>query len=273
MGSTAARPTTVGDDVYGHLEPLLRRFACRPPDDPRKAVERDQLAREFLPVARNIARRYAGRGESREDLEQVAAVGLLAALDRFDPERGPHFLGFAVPTITGEIQRHFRDRTWPLRVSRRLKDVQPALRRAVEVLSGRLHRAPRPSEIAAHLGMPLEEVLEALAAHDVYSTEALDAPVGEGMSRLEVLGGPDPELDAIEHRDALRAALDELPSRERAIIVQRFFGHRTQSQIGADLGISQMHVSRLLSATLARLRERLAETPDALMVPLPRQTA
>ena len=247
--------------MYSHLEPLLRRFACRPPGDPHRTVERDQLAREFLPVARNIARRYAGRGESREDLEQVAAVGLLAALDRFDPALGPHFLGFAVPTITGEIQRHFRDRTWPLRVSRRLKDVQPTLRRAVEVLSGRLHRAPRPSEIAAHLGMPLEDVLDALAAHDAYSTEPLDAPVGEGLSRLEVLGAPDPEFDVVEHRGALRAALDALPPRERSIIVQRFFGHRTQSQIGADLGISQMHVSRLLSATLVRLRERLAETP------------
>lgn len=259
MPQTATRPTSSQHCSYDHLEPLLARFAALHPDDPRRHTERDQLVTGFLPVARNIARRYAGRGEAREDLEQVAALGLMAALERFDPTRGAHFLSFAVPTITGEIQRHFRDRTWPLRVSRRLKDAQQPIRRAVEELSAQLLRAPRPSEIATFLEMPLEDVLDALAAHDLYTTDSLDTPAGtDGLPRTELLGDPDPELDVIEHREALRTALDELPHRERTIVVLRFFGNQTQSQIGEVLGISQMHVSRLLTATLATLRERMA---------------
>lgn len=251
----APAPAPSGEGPYGHLTPLLLEFAGAEAGDPRRRALRDELIMGYLPVVQHIARRYRGRGESVDDLEQAGVIGLVQALQRFDPVRGTDFLGYLVPTVTGEVRRHFRDRTWSMRVPRRLKDLQHTVRQAVEDLSARLRRAPRPSEIAAHVGLPVEDVIDALQAHSAHSPDSLDAVTGDATSPLVTrLGRLDEGLDAIEHRDALRAALDDLPERERTIIVLRFFEDLTQTQIAHEVGVSQMHVSRLLSRTLATLR-------------------
>ncbi|HEY0639974.1 MAG TPA: SigB/SigF/SigG family RNA polymerase sigma factor [Pseudonocardiaceae bacterium] len=227
----------------------------------RRAELRETLLREYLDVAHNIARRYARRGEPLADLEQVATIGLLQALDRFDPERGTDFLSFAVPTITGEVRRHFRDHGWATRVPRRLKELHLALAAAMGELSQRLGRAPTARELAAHLSLSLDEVAEGLAAAQGYRSRSLDGMTDDEHSAapesLGALGQLDPDLEQLEDREALSQLLAELPPRERTIIVLRFFGNQSQTQIATALGISQMHVSRLLSRTLATLRDKL----------------
>jgi RNA polymerase sigma-B factor len=246
------------DTPYGHLTPLLAEFAMLAPDEPRRAQLREELVAGYLPIVQHIARRYAGRGEPVSDLEQVGAIGLINALERFEPQRGIDFLGYAVPTITGEMRRHFRDRTWSMRVPRRLKDLQSPIRQTVAGLSGTLGRAPRPSEIATHLGIDRNEVIEALNAQQAYSSDSLDALVGGTDVALgDLLGRVDASLETAEYRETLRKALAELPDRERSILILRFFGDLTQTQIADQIGISQMHVSRLLTQTLAMLRARL----------------
>jgi RNA polymerase sigma-B factor len=243
---------------YGHLVPLLALFAMLGEEDPRRRELRDVLVAGYLPVVQHIARRYAGRGEPTADLEQVGAVGLLGALERFDPDRGTSFLSFAVPTITGEIRRYFRDHGWSMRMPRRLKELQGPVRDAVASLSGALGRAPRPSEIAAHLDVAVEDIVDALGAAQVYTADSLDALVGDSEVAVgDLLGRVDTAMETAQYRQGLRAALAELPERERTIIVLRFFEDMTQTQIAAQMGISQMHVSRLLSRTLTTLRARL----------------
>jgi RNA polymerase sigma-B factor len=214
----------------------------------------------YLPVAQHIARRFAGRGEPVDDLEQAGTVGLLNAVDRFEPNRGVDFLSYAVPTITGEIRRHFRDRTWSMRVPRRLKDLQSAINSAIGPLSQELGRAPRPSEIAMRIGIPPAEVVEGLDAQQAYRSTSLDELVaGADTTLTDTLGSADAELEKVEYREALAPLLEELPERERTILLLRFFGNLTQTQIADRVGISQMHVSRLLSQTLAQMRRRITE--------------
>ncbi|MEQ3551388.1 SigB/SigF/SigG family RNA polymerase sigma factor [Pseudonocardia nematodicida] len=247
-------------DEYAHLDAPLRDFAATDPDDPERARLRDELAAGFAPVVRHIAGRYRHRGEPVDDLEQVGAIGLLNALDRYDPAHGIPFLAYAVPTITGEVRRYFRDRTWSMRVPRRLKDIQSRMTRAQEELSSRLGRAPRVSELAEHLGITRDEVIEGLQAQESYRSDSLDQMVGESDSTLgEIVGGIDAGLDAVEARESLRPALRRLPERERTILMLRFFGNQTQTQIATQVGLSQMHVSRLLTRTLGALREDLAD--------------
>jgi RNA polymerase sigma-B factor len=254
---------TAQDSGYDHLAPLFKEFAELPPDHPRRQQLRDELVTGHLPVALHIARRFAHRGEPQEDLEQVATVGLINAVDRFEPDRGTDFLSYAVPTITGEVRRHFRDQAWSMRVPRRLKDLHVSIGAAVSVLSQRLGRAPRPSEIAAHLQCSTEEVLEGLEAAGAYRSTSLDEVLTDddatGHTPGDVLGELDNELDQVEYREAVRPLLASLPERERTILLLRFFGNMTQTQIAERIGISQMHVSRLLSQTLAMLRDRLSE--------------
>jgi RNA polymerase sigma-B factor len=248
------------DSDYAHLTPLFVEFAGMPPDHPDRAKLRDKLVTGYLPVVQHIARRFAGRGEPVDDLEQAGTVGLLNAVDRFEPDRGIDFLSYAVPTITGEVRRHFRDRTWSMRVPRRLKDVQSSINGAVGPLSQQLGRAPRPSEIAAHLGIATEEVVEGLDAQQAYRSSSLDELVsGADTTLTETLGTADAELEKVEYRQTLAPLLDELPERERTILVLRFFGNMTQTQIADRVGISQMHVSRLLAQTVAGLRRRMNE--------------
>jgi RNA polymerase sigma-B factor len=248
------------DSDYAHLAPLFAEFASLPPDDPGRVALRGKLVTGYLPVAQHIARRFAGRGEPVDDLEQAGTVGLLNAVDRFEPDRGIDFLSYAVPTITGEIRRHFRDRTWSMRVPRRLKDLQGAINGAIGPLSQELGRAPRPSEIAARLGIPTEEVVEGLDAQQAYRSTSLDELVaGADTTLTDTIGSADAELEKVEYRETLAPLLDELPERERTILLLRFFGNLTQTQIADHVGISQMHVSRLLSQTVAQLRRRMTD--------------
>jgi RNA polymerase sigma-B factor len=248
------------DSDYAHLAPLFQEFATLPPDDPRRAPLRAKLVTGYLPVVQHIARRFAGRGEPVDDLEQAGTVGLLNAVDRFEPDRGIDFLSYAVPTITGEIRRHFRDRTWSMRVPRRLKDLQSSINGAVGPLSQELGRAPRPSEVANRLGIPTEDVVEGIDAQQAYRSTSLDELVaGADTTLTDTLGSVDAELDKVEYRETLAPLLDELPERERTILLLRFFGNLTQTQIAERVGISQMHVSRLLAEALGYLRERLLE--------------
>jgi RNA polymerase sigma-B factor len=249
-----------GDEPYAHLRPTLVRYAELPPSHPERAVLRKELITGYLPVAQHLATRYRDRGVPIEDLNQVAAVGLINAVDRFDPARGGAFLAFAIPTIQGEIRRYFRDRTWSMRVPRGLKETHFRITQAAAPLTQQLGRAPRPSELAAHLGLSREEVLESLNAGAAYQAGSLDrrlegADAGESLGAT--LGRFDPELERVEIHESLRPMLAALPARERAILVMRFFGNQTQSQIATRTGLSQMHISRLLSQSLAQLRARL----------------
>lgn len=251
-------PEASRDSEYAHLEPLFAELAALPPDHPDRAALRSRLVTGHLPVVRHIARRFSGRGEPADDLEQAGTIGLLGAVDRFDPAHGSDFLSYAVPTITGEIRRHFRDRTWAMRVPRRLKDLQSTISGAVGPLSQELGRAPRPSEIAARLDLSADEVLEGLDAQQAYRNTSLDELVAGGETPLaDTLGAADAELDNVEYRETLAPLLDELAPRERTILVLRFFGNMTQTQIADRVGVSQMHVSRLLAQTLRQLREKL----------------
>ncbi|MCW0213146.1 MAG: SigB/SigF/SigG family RNA polymerase sigma factor [Pseudonocardia sp.] len=251
---------TASDPEYGHLSPLLEEYAGLAPDDPRREPLRDQLVTGFLPIAQHIARRFNHRGEPLDDLVQVATVGLINAVDRFSPEKGSDFFSFAVPTISGEVRRHFRDQGWSMRVPRRLKDMHVSINGVVSELSQGLGRAPKPSEIAERLGVPVAEVLEGLEASEAYRSSSLDEMLSSehGSATVgELVGQADAELDRVDFRQALRPVLGELPERERTIVMLRFFGNMTQTQIAEQVGISQMHVSRLLAQTLDRLRSRL----------------
>ncbi|MFR9803983.1 SigB/SigF/SigG family RNA polymerase sigma factor [Pseudonocardia sp. RS010] len=251
---------SAADSEYGHLTPLLVEYAGLEKDDPGREKLRDRLVTGFLPIAQHIARRFAHRGEPLDDLVQVATVGLINAVDRYSPEKGTDFFSFAVPTISGEVRRHFRDQGWSMRVPRRLKDMHVSINGAVSELSQRLGRAPRPSEIAELLGVPVAEVLEGLEASEAYRSSSLDEMLSseQGSATVgELVGAADAELDRVDHRQALRPVLGELAERERTIVMLRFFGNMTQTQIAEQVGISQMHVSRLLAQTLDRLRSRL----------------
>jgi RNA polymerase sigma-B factor len=212
-----------------------------------------------------LARRHARQvPASAQELTQVGTVALIMAVDRWDPElaRG-EFLGYLIPCVRGEMLRWFRDRTWSMRVPRRLKDLSVAIGRVGGPLAQELGRSPRPSELAARLGVGVEEVIEALDAQANHYAGALDAVDAQtGIPFIERLGGLDGELGQVEYRHTLRPLLDALPERERMIVMLRFFGEMTQTQIAERLGISQMHVSRLLSRTLKQLRAQLADVID-----------
>jgi RNA polymerase sigma-B factor len=244
---------------YDHLEPLLAAYATTAAfDDASRVRMRGRLVAGYLPVARNIARRYARRGEPLEDLQQVAYVGLLQAIERYQPECGRCFLAFAIPTITGEIRRHFRDKTWAMRVPRRLKDLNLTINAVLVELSQSLGRTPRPSDIAARLNLPIDDVLEALQAAQSYRADSLDqklSAASDTTSMADLLGATDGAFDQFTDSHALAPYLAALPDREYRILIMRFFEDMTQSQIAARLNISQMHVSRLLSSTLAHLRD------------------
>ena len=263
MLATAADAAERTENEYAHLAELFVERARLPQGDPRREVLRSRLITGYLPVAHNIAHRFLHRGDTLDDLEQVATVGLIGAVDRFEPDRGVDFLSFAVPTITGEVRRHFRDRTRTIRIPRRIIQQQAGLYEAANELTQRLGRSPRPSELAERLGISREEVIEILQAHLTASPSSLDAQPPEderpGRTLVTALGDIDPGLGLIEDRMAVVPLLAQLPDRERRILQLRFFHDMTQTEIAALTGISQMHVSRLLSRTLGTLRSRLKE--------------
>jgi RNA polymerase sigma-B factor len=239
---------------------LFIQLAELPEDDPTRARLRDELVELHLPLVEYLARRFRNRGELLDDLVQVATIGLIKSVDRFDLERGVEFSTYATPTIVGEIKRHFRDKGWAIRVPRRLQELKLSLTKATSELSQKNGRAPTVSELAQHLELSEEEVLEGLESANAYSAVSLDAPDGgddDSPAVADSLGMVDDALEGVEYRESLKPLLEKLPAREKKILMLRFFGGMTQSQIAGELGISQMHVSRLLARTLATLREGL----------------
>jgi len=252
-----------GDADRERERELIAVMATVPADDPAHRRARDELVTLHLPLVQFLARRFRDRGEPLEDLVQVGTIGLIKAVDRFDPERGYEFSTFATPTIVGEIKRHFRDKGWAVRVPRRLQELRISLGQATAELSQRSGRAPTVAELAAHLDISEDEVIEGLEGAQAYSTTSLDAQVGgedgDGSPSLaDRLGTDDLDLEAVEYRESLKPLLAALPSRERRILALRFFHGMTQSEIAAEVGISQMHVSRLLAKSLATLREGMS---------------
>jgi RNA polymerase sigma-B factor len=226
---------------------------------------RHELIEAFLPLARMLAKRYERRSEPSEDLVQVASLGLVKAIDRFDIERGNEFSSYAVPTILGELRRHFRDSGWALHVPRGMQERVLALGDAVEQLSADLGTSPTPRQIAEHLGVDTEEVLEAMAAAAAHDTVSLDAPLrphqeGDDATIADGIGALETGFDLAEHRSAIALALKALRPRERLILELRFAEDLTQSEIAQRLGISQMHVSRLIRASLDRIRAQVGES-------------
>jgi len=256
---TSGPPETARYDEYACLGALHWRYVQSAADDPQRQRLRDQLIRGYLRVAERIACRFAGRGEPLDDLIQVAILGLIHAVDRFDPARGSDFLSYAVPTITGEIRSYFRDLSSSTRVPRRLQTLHIAIRRTLPELSQQLGRAPRPSEIADRLGLPTSDVIEALQAADAYRCLSLDSLASGPAARDRVIGGLDRALALIDDRESLRPLLAQLPALERTILALRFVHQCTQTQIAEQVGVSQMQVSRVLRQTLAFLHARMSD--------------
>jgi RNA polymerase sigma-B factor len=241
---------------------MFRELATLDADSSDFQRHRDKIVERCLPLADHIARRFEGRGEPRDDLVQVARVGLVNAVARFDVDTGSDFVSFAVPTIMGEVRRHFRDNSWSVKVPRRLKELHLRLGAATADLSQRLGRAPTATELARELEMDRAEVIEGLVAGSSYNTLSIDSGGSgsgdeEARAIADTLGDFDAGLERIENREALRPLLDALPERERMVLMLRFFDSMTQTQIAERVGISQMHVSRLLAKSLARLRDEL----------------
>jgi RNA polymerase sigma-B factor len=253
-----SRPQPVRE--RGHARDLFERLAELPPGDEERLRIRGELVEIHLPLVEYLARRFRNRGEWLDDLTQVATIGLIKSIDRFDLARGVEFSTYATPTIVGEIKRHFRDKGWAVRVPRRLQELKLALTKAIGELAQKEGRAPTIAELATHLQMSEEEVLEGLESANAYSTVSLDAPDSgdeDAPAVAESLGMLDDALEGVEYRESLKPLLERLQPREKRILLLRFFGNMTQSQIATELGISQMHVSRLLARTLAQLREGL----------------
>ncbi|HVA42875.1 MAG TPA: SigB/SigF/SigG family RNA polymerase sigma factor [Acidimicrobiales bacterium] len=243
------------DELRAHFEEFART---------RSDALRDHLVNAHLGLAEYLARRFANRGEPLDDLIQVASIGLVKAVDRFDPERPVEFSTYATHTIVGELKRHFRDKGWAVRAPRRLQELYLRLGQVVADLSQELGRSPTVTELAAEMQASEEEVLEAMEAGQAYRFASLDAPApgpdDEGSSTLaSQLGEDDLAMAAAEDRAALSPLLASLPPRERRILFLRFFQGLTQSEIATQLGISQMHVSRLLARSLSQLRAVAAE--------------
>lgn len=227
------------------------------PDDPERGGLRDEVVTMHLPLVHHVARRFSDRGEPYDDLVQVGTIGLIKAVDRYDIERGAELSTYAMPTVVGEIKRHFRDKGWSVRVPRRLQELRIGIGRATADLSQELGRSPTVKEIAARLEITEDEVLEGLEAAASYSTLSLDgggSDADETPALADSLGEHDEELDRVEYRETLRPLLESLPDRERRVVLLRFFHNKTQTQIAQEIGVSQMHVSRLLSKSLATLR-------------------
>jgi RNA polymerase sigma-B factor len=244
-----------GDEI----NETIGRMHQEPAGSPARTALRDRVIRLCLPYVERLARRFGGLGEASADLSQVAALGLVKAVDRYDPQLAVDFAAYATPTVVGEIKRHFRDRGWAVRVPRRLQELRIDINRARNDLTHELNRSPTVSDIARRLDIDEEQVIEAMTAAGAYRTTSLFTPVGgeEGSTLIDLLGDDDASLAAVDAHESLKPLLAALPPREKDILAMRFFGNLTQAQIAERLGISQMHVSRLLARTLAQLRRGL----------------
>jgi RNA polymerase sigma-B factor len=232
-------------------------------DEEERSQYREQLVEQYIGLVEFLARRFRNRGEPLEDLVQVGTIGLLKAIERFELEREVEFSTYATPTIVGELKRHFRDKGWAVRVPRRLQELHLELTKVISSLGQKLGRSPTIAEIAKAAGTTEESVLEGLEIAQAYSFTSLDAPLdaqdSDSSSFVEQVGAEDEQLENLEYRAALAPEMARLPERERKILFLRFYKGLTQSEIATRLGISQMHVSRLLNRTLARLRTALEE--------------
>jgi len=258
---TASGDEAPDDSQRATSRRLFEELRALGEDDPARAEAREALVRLHRPLVEHLARRFRNRGEPYDDLVQVATIGLIKAVDRYDLERGVEFSTYATPTIVGEVKRHFRDKGWAVRVPRRLQELRLSISSTTWQLSQDLGRSPTVAELATRLEISEDDVLEGLESANAYSTLSLNAPDAgteeAGPAVLDSLGELDEALEGVENRESLRPLLAQLPDREKQILMLRFFGNLTQSQIADRIGISQMHVSRLLARTLSQLREGL----------------
>lgn len=251
-----------GNDSYDGIEPWLEKMTALPDDDPERMVLREEIIDRCLPLAEHIARRYTRRGETFDDLYQVASLGLVLAVDRYDPRKAATFLSFAVPTIIGEVRRHFRDRTWIVRVPRPAKELQSAIGPAVERLAQRLHRMPKTSELAAELDIDRLDMTQALLAANAHTAGTIDNPSRDADREpgttwiTDELGSEDTGYKLADEALTIAPLLRELPPREREVLRLRFFENQTQTQIGEQIGVSQMQVCRIITTTLNKLQEQ-----------------
>lgn len=250
------RPHTDAPDT----DDAFRRLAALDVGPARDRLRQDIVC-AWLPMANRLARRFRNRGEAMDDLRQVAAIGLVKAVDRYDPSRGKAFETYAVPTVVGEIKRHFRDHTWDLHVPRRVQDLRNRVRTARRELAqtGGGRRTPTVSEIADRAGLSVQDTLRGLEALESYSALSLDAELAgteDGYALGDTLGATDPAFDRLIDREAVKPGLGHLAPREQYILYLRFFGDMTQSSIAEELGISQMHVSRLISRCCEQVRRQ-----------------
>lgn len=242
---------------YLDIAPMLRELRSLNPQSREYQRLRETIVSRTLPLTEHIALRFRGRGQSHDDLCQVGCVGLLNAINRFDPEKGDDFLSFAVPTILGEVRRYFRDSGWVMKVPRGIKDLTVKLPAAHEELSRQLHRSPTASELATHLGVDREAVVQATIASNHYSTLSTDTSHSsddEVLTLKDRLGDVDSRLDQVIDSETVRPLIQQLPEREQAVLRMRFFEEMTQTQIAERIGCSQMHVSRILAHALASIR-------------------
>lgn len=256
----ASSTTEVNDAEYADVDYLFDRLAESTHDAARQRWRR-RIILTCLPLADHIAYKFVGRGVPPDDLKQVARVGLIKTVDRYQPDKG-RFLTFAIPTITGEVRRHFRDSTWTIRVPRKIQETQIQMREAADTLSQQLSRAPTSSELARELHVDCDHIVESQAASSAYQPMSLDAPLQATDSHDDdtvwsTWGAEDPRYDAVEDHIVLHDAIADLDPRRRAIVGMSFFEGLSQRQIARRLGVSQVQVSRLLSSTLEKIRERM----------------
>lgn len=231
---------------------LLRRY-----HDHHDAEAREQMVRRGQPLVKSLARSYSGRGERFDDLVQVGSVGLVKAIDRFDPDAGTRFVAFAAPNITGEIKRHFRDHCWLLHVPRSVQELDARINRECEQVASETGRRPSTEELAERLDVPEDRIVDAVQGGRGYSGLSLDSPVGDTIGVLDLLGEDDPQLATLDERDLVRRACSALDERERKIVALRYGEGLLQREIAERFGVSQMQVSRILARALERMREFL----------------
>jgi RNA polymerase sigma-B factor len=254
------RPPAPGDETRQRSAQLFVDFRDQDASAATRDAAREALVHLHLPLVEHCARRFRNRGEPFEDLVQVGTIGLIKSVDRFDTERGVEFSTYATPTIIGEIKRYFRDKGWAIRVPRRLQELRMQITSATAELTQSLGRSPTPREIAESIGCSVEEIVEGLESSNAYATLSLDAgdENDDGApSMLDAIGIDDAGLEHVEIRESVKPLLEGLPEREKRILLLRFFKNMTQSQIATEIGVSQMHVSRLLTRTLEQLRASL----------------
>jgi len=248
-------------EQYDDVAEMFGALQSAAPGSAQANRQREMIFARCLSLADRIARHYGGRGEDIEDLTQVARLGLANAVNRFDPAKGSHFVAFAVPTMMGEVRRHFRDNGWSMHVPRRLKDRHGYVTSATMELTQSLGRAPTAGQLAAHLELSRQDVVESLLAAQCYHVYSIDAPISSGdvAPRMvcDTVGGVDCEFDRINDLETVKPLLAALSERQRTVLYLRFFGSMTQSQIAEKIGVSQIQVSRILEQTLRKIREQL----------------